>query len=58
MMIPECHPYVFTQTEFYQMLVNKEQNYGKEIAKNNLIVTGGKEYYTILLEAIEHGFHG
>ncbi|HLC88691.1 MAG TPA: nucleotidyltransferase domain-containing protein [Candidatus Nanoarchaeia archaeon] len=58
LMIPEFHPYVFTQAEFYEMLINKEANYGKEIAKNNLIVTGGKEYYTILLEAIEHGFDG
>jgi predicted nucleotidyltransferase len=58
LMVPEFHPYVFTQAEFYEMLINKEENYGKEIAKNNLIVTGGKEYYAILLEAIGHGFHG
>jgi predicted nucleotidyltransferase len=58
LMSPEFHPYVFTQAQFYEMLVNKEENYGKEIVKNNLIITGGKEYYAILLEAIEHGFHG
>ena len=58
LMVPEVHPYVFTQAEFYEMLINKEENYGKETAKNNLVVTGGKEYYTILMEAIEHGFHG
>ena len=58
LMIPEVHPYVFTQEQFYQMLTTKEENYGKEIARNNLIITGGKSYYSILVEAIEHGFNG
>ncbi|MEW5896193.1 MAG: nucleotidyltransferase domain-containing protein [Nanoarchaeota archaeon] len=58
LMIPEVHPYVFTQEQFYQMLTTKEENYGKEIARNNLIITGGKAYYLILIEAIEHGFNG
>ena len=57
LMVPEIHPYVFTQDQFYQMLTNKEANYGKEIARHNLIITGGKAYYSILLEAIEHGFN-
>jgi len=56
--IPEVHPYLFTQEQFYQMLITKEENYGKEIARNNLIITGGKAYYSILLEAINHGFNG
>lgn len=58
LMIPEVHPYVFTQEQLYQMLTTKEENYGKEIARNNLIITGGKSYYSILIEAIEHGFNG
>ncbi len=58
LMIPEVHPYVFTQEQFYQMLTTKEENYGKEIARNNLIITGGKAYYTTLMETIEHGFNG
>ena len=58
LMVPEVHPYVFTQEQFYQMLTTKEENYGKEIARNNLIITGGKPYYSILMEAIEHGFNG
>ena len=58
LMIPEVHPYVFTAELYLKMLINKEENYGKEIARNNLLITGGKEYYAILLEAIEHGFHG
>ncbi|SRR3989344_2157871 len=58
LMAPEFHPYVFTQAQFYEMLTNKEENYGKEIARNNLIISGGKEYYSIVLEAIRHGFDG
>lgn len=58
LMIPKIHPYVFTESEFYEMLVNKEENYGKETARNNLIITGGKEYYGILMMAIENGFNG
>jgi len=58
LMVPEIHPYIFTQEQFYQMLTTKEENYGKEIARNNLIITGGKPYYSILMEAIEHGFNG
>ena len=58
LMVPEIHPYVFTQEQFYQMLTMAEENYGKEIARNNLIITGGKSYYLILMGAIEHGFNG
>ena len=57
-MVPEVHPYIFTQEQFYQMLTTKEENYGKEMARNNLIITGGKIYYSILQEAIKHGFNG
>ncbi len=58
LMIPEVHPYVFTQEQLYQMLTAKEENYGKEVARNNLIITGGRMYYSILQEAIKHGFNG
>ena len=58
LLTPEVHPYVFTQKQFYEMLTTKEENYGKEVARNNLIVTGGKSYYSILLEAVDHGFNG
>lgn len=56
--IPQVHPFVFTKKEFMEMLTNKEINYGKEIAHNNLIFFGGNIYYNILNEAIEHGFRG
>jgi len=57
-LLPSIHPYVFTESQFYEMLINKEENYGKETAKNNLIITGAEQYYRILMRAIEHGFNG
>lgn len=56
--IPIVEPYVFTRKEFLEMLLNKEQNYGKEVARCNSIFYGGAIYYTILNEAIINGFRG
>ena len=55
--IPKGHPYVFKKSEFLEMLTNNEFNYGKEIAKNNLILHGASEYYTILNEAMQNGLN-
>jgi len=55
--IPPVHLYVFTKKEFLEMLTNKEPNYGKEIANNNLILSGGNEYYGIMNEAVQNGFN-
>jgi predicted nucleotidyltransferase len=55
---PKIHIFVFTQKEFYGMLVNKEENYGKEIARKHLIMIGAQSYYKILFEAINNGFKG
>lgn len=54
--IPQVHPYVFKKSDFLEMLLNNEANYGKEISMNNLIVYGGEEYYNIMHEAIKNGF--
>jgi len=56
--IPKIHLYVFKKSEFLEMLKNKEANYGKEIARNNLIYSGGEIYYRIINEAIQNGFNG
>lgn len=56
--IPPVHLYVFRKKEFLEMLTNKEVNYGKEITKNNFILSGGKEYYGIISEAMQNGFNG
>jgi predicted nucleotidyltransferase len=54
--IPTIHLYVFRNKEFAEMLTNKEPNYGKEAAKNNLVLSGGQTYLKLIEEAISHGF--
>jgi len=56
LMIPEVHGFIFTQEEVYQMLTNKEFNYGKEFAKKHIIIQGAETYYRILFEAMKNGF--
>ena len=56
--IPPVHLYAFKRSEFLKMLLDKEANYGKEIAKNALILNGGTEYFRIISEAIKNGFNG
>ncbi len=56
--IPPIHLYTFKKSEFLSMLLDAKANYGREIVKNNLILSGGKEYYKIVSEAIKNGFNG
>ncbi len=56
--IPEIHGFAFTEEEFYQMLINNEFNYGKECAKNHILIFGIESYYKILLRGIQNGFKG
>ncbi len=56
--IPQIHPYAFTASNLFEMLANKEANYGKEIAGNCLLITGAKQYYEIVLRAANNGFNG
>jgi len=58
MNIPLMHLYVFTEGQFLKMLLDKNQNYGKEISRNALIFSGGKEYMRIIGEAIRNGYNG
>jgi len=56
-MIPRGHLYVFKNSEFIQMLMNEEANYGKEIVKNNLIICQGQNYLNLIKEVIKNGFN-
>lgn len=56
--IPPVHLYVFRNSEFIEMLKNKDVNYGKEIVKNCLILTQGQTYLKLIDEAIKNGFNG
>ncbi len=58
LMVPEIHGYVFTQEEFYLMLVNEEFNYGKELVRKHVIFYGAEIYYKLLFEVIKYGFKG
>ena len=53
---PKVHLYVFKAKDFIEMLLSKEENYGKEIFRNHLILKNAYIYYEILKEAIENGF--
>lgn len=55
---PPIHPITFTQKDFIEMLLAKEQNFGKEIFKNNLIIRNAERYFELIKEAIERGFKG
>lgn len=57
MNIPPMHLYVFKKSEFSEMLLNDEANYGKEIAGNNLILSGATAYYQIINETVQNGFN-
>lgn len=56
--IPQIHLYVFKESEFMSMLLDKNQNYGREIAKNSIILYGAESYFRIMFEAIKNGFTG
>ena len=56
--LPEIHLYVFKRKDFIDMLNEKEENYGKEIFKNHIILKNAYVYYELIKEAIEHGFKG
>lgn len=58
LIIPEVHGFVFTSEEFYQMLVNKEYNFGKELARKHILIYGTEAYYKILFETMKNGFKG
>jgi predicted nucleotidyltransferase len=56
--VPQVHGYVFSEEEFYLMLINKEFNYGKECSRKHIVIYGGELYYKILFEAVKNGFKG
>ncbi len=58
LMIPKAHVFGFSREEFLKMLLEKEENYGKQIFRNNIVIFGAENYYLILKEAIENGFKG
>jgi len=58
LMIPKIHVLVFSYKDFVDMLLDKKPNFGKEILDKHLIFRNVIKYYTLVNEAIEHGFKG
>src|SRR3989344_3307380 len=56
--IPSVHLHVITKKDFIEMLKSKNENYGKEIVKNKIILKNGQIYYELIKEAIENGYKG
>jgi predicted nucleotidyltransferase len=56
LMIPKVHCLVFTYKDFVDMLLDKKPNFGREIFNKRLIFRNTAKYYTLVNEAIEHGF--
>lgn len=56
--VPEIHLYVFTKKDFIEMLKDKNDNYGKEIVKNKIVLRNAVRYYELLKETIEGGYKG
>jgi len=54
--VPAIHLYVFRKKDFIEMLTDKEDNYGKEIVKNKIILKNGQMFYELLKEATENGY--
>ena len=58
LMVPKPHIFVFSKDEFLQMLLEKGENYGKELSRNKIILFGAENYYRILKGAVDYGFKG
>jgi len=54
--IPKIHPITITYKDFIDMLLDKSENYGKEIFKNRLLFRNSRRYYELIKEAIDNGF--
>lgn len=56
--LPKIHPIVITYKDFIEMLLDKKENFGKEIFKKKLLFRNSERYYQLIKEAIENGFRG
>ena len=48
---------VISKAEFIEMLINDEENLGKQIARKHLAVHNNQLFYGLILEGMKHGFH-
>ncbi len=57
-MLPRIHAIVITPQDFISMLLDKKATFGKEVFKHHLVYSNAGKYYTLVKEAVEHGFRG
>jgi predicted nucleotidyltransferase len=50
------HIQIIISDDFFEMLINKEFNVGKEIAKKHRAVHNSNIFYKIIKKALDHGF--
>ncbi|MEK6816463.1 MAG: nucleotidyltransferase domain-containing protein, partial [Nanoarchaeota archaeon] len=48
--------HLITSGEFVEMLSNQEQNLGKEIARNHLVISNPSIFYSLLKKGVSKGF--
>lgn len=53
----EIDAHIILKTEFIEMLINDEENLGKQIARKHLVVRNHQIFYDLIKEGIKHGFH-
>ncbi len=54
--LPRIHAVTFSYKDFVDMLLSRDENFGKEVFRNHLIFRNTERYYLLLKEAIENGF--
>lgn len=47
--------HILTKEEFYRMIIDDNENFGKEVFRKNLLFYGIEAYYQIIKEAIKNG---
>ncbi len=52
---PQIHLYIFKQRDFIEMLLSEDENYGKEIFKNRVLIKNASNYYNLIKEAVRKG---
>jgi len=50
------HVQIITVDDFFEMLINKQANVGKEIARKHRVIYNSPVFYKIVKKALNHGF--
>ena len=56
--LPKVHPIAISYKDFVGMLLDKKENYGKEVFRSRLLFKNSEIYYDLIKEAVENGFRG